>query len=107
MPAVDLPTTFEDQKMESLRKRVKDHHIAVGLQTKEKFQEVLSELYFLQNGGNMMDFLSWKRKPPATYFEYVKTQPLEVPSPIVEDAPLFITPITSGEYKFLVKCTKI
>jgi hypothetical protein len=101
MPAVDLPTSFEDQKMESLRKRVKDHHIAVGLQTKEKFQEVLSELFFLQNGGNMMDFLGWKRKPPPSYFEYVKTQPLEVPSPIVEDAPLFITPITSGKYKIL------
>ena len=103
MPAVDLPTSFEDQKMESLRKRVKDHHIAVGLQTKEKFQDVLSELYFLQNGGNMMDFLGWKKKPPATYFEYVKTQPLEVPSPIVEDIPLFIAPIKSGKYSIHFK----
>ncbi|KAI9564810.1 hypothetical protein GHT06_008551 [Daphnia sinensis] len=95
MPAVDLPNNFEDHKMESLRKRVKDHHIAMGLQTKEKFQEVLSELYFLQSGGNMMDFLSWKRKPPTAYFEFVKTQPLELQIPAAEDAPLFIPPNTT------------
>lgn len=97
MPAVDLPNNFEDHKMESLRKRVKDHHIAMGLQTKEKFQEVLSELYFLQSGGNMMDFLSWKRKPPTAYFEFVKTQPLELQIPATEDSPLFIPPNTTGK----------
>ncbi len=102
MPAVDLPNSFEDQKMESLRKRVKDHHIGVGLQTKEKFQEVLAELYFLQNGGNMMDFLGWKKKPPQTYFEYVKTQPLEVSiSVAVEDAPAFVSPTTGKSMNIL------
>lgn len=95
MPAVDLPNSFEDQKMESLRKRVRDHHIGVGLQAKEKFQDVLAELYFLQNGGNMMDFLSWKKKPPATYYEYVKTQPLEIQAAEAE-VPLFVSPSTSG-----------
>lgn len=106
MPAVDLPNNFEDHKMESLRKRVKDHHIAMGLQTKEKFQEVLSELYFLQSGGNMMDFLSWKRKPPATYFEYVKTQPLEVEIPTIEDSPLFTSPNTAGKF-WIVLCSAL
>ena len=101
MAAVDLPNSFEDQKMESLRKRVKDHHIGVGLQTKEKFQEVLAELYFLQNGGNMMDFLTWKKKPPPTYFEYVKTQPLEVQISVVEDATAFISPTSTPGIEFL------
>ena len=79
MPAVEVPpTSFEEQKMESLRKRVRDHHLALCLQTKERFQEVLAELFFLQNGGNMMDLISWKRKPPAVYYEYVKTHPLEL-----------------------------
>lgn len=102
MPAVDLPAKLEDEegkeKMETLRKRIKDHHIGVGLQAKAKFQEVLAELYFLQNGGNMMDFLGWKRKPPASYFEYVKTQPIDSPTP-AEDGPLFVTPSTSGKYE--------
>lgn len=100
MPAVDLSTNFEDQKMDSLRKRVRDHHIGVGLQTKEKFQDVLAELYFLQNGGNMMDFLGWKKKPPPAYYEYVKTQPLEISIPIAEDVPAFVSPISSGWLNF-------
>ena len=79
MPAVEVPpTSFEDPTMESLRKRVRDHHLALCLQTKERFQEVLAELFFLQNGGNMMDLATWKRKPPAVYYDYVKTQPLEL-----------------------------
>ena len=78
MPAVELPTALEEQKMEIYRKRIREHHLAVGLQTKEKFQDVLAELFFLQNGGNMMDFISWKRKPPAMYLDYVKSHPLDI-----------------------------
>lgn len=67
--------------MESLRKRVVDHHLAVAEQTKEKFEDVLAELCFLRNGGNMMDFIPWKRKPPSTFFEFVKATPLEIQVP--------------------------
>lgn len=87
MPAAELPSAVEEQNKEMLRKRIQDHHTAVGLQTKEKFQDVLAELYFLQNGGNMMDLLVWKKKPPLTYYEYVKTQPLEATTPVVEAVP--------------------
>lgn len=30
-----------------------------------RFTEQLSELYFLQAGGNMIDYTSWRRRPPA------------------------------------------
>ena len=31
---------------------------------REQYNEHLSELFFLQHGGNMIDYMSWKRKPP-------------------------------------------
>jgi len=94
MPAVEVPTSLEEQRIEPMRKRVKEHHAAMGLQTKERFQEVLAELFFLQNGGNMMDLISWKKKPPAIYYDYVKTQPLELPD---DKAIVSYTPCTSNE----------
>ena len=99
MPAIELPASQEEQKveLELLRKRIKDHHIAIGLQTKEKFQDVLAELCFLQNGGNMMEFLVWKKKPPPNYFEYVKIHPIEVQLKATETQALtFASPSTSG-----------
>jgi len=93
MPAVEVPTSLEEQRIEPMRKRVKEHHAAMGLQTKERFQEVLAELFFLQNGGNMMDLISWKKKPPAIYYDYVKTQPLELPD---DKAIVSYTPCTSN-----------
>ena len=92
MPAVELS---EEQKMEPLRKRVKDHHFAAVQQTKEKFQDVLAELFFLQNGGNMMDLGNWKKKPPASYFEFVKMTPLEVPITLQENV-TFVSPAVAG-----------
>lgn len=91
MPTIDLPVNPDGQDMEPLRKRVRDHHMSMVMQTKERYQDVLAELFFLQNGGNMMDFLVWKRKPPPSYLEYVKTRPIEVP--IKSDVPLFISPV--------------
>lgn len=86
MPAAELPSCQEEQSQEMLRKRIQDHHTAMGLQTKERFHDVLAELFFLQHGGNMMDFLVWKKKPPLSYYEYVRTQPLEAITPVVEVA---------------------
>ena len=63
--------------MEMIRKRVQEHRIASVLQTKERFQDVLAELFFLQNGGNMMDLPAWKKKPPAIYSDYMKIHLLE------------------------------
>lgn len=99
MPAIELPASQEEQKVELLKKRIKDHHIAIGLQTKEKFQDVLAELYFLQNGGNMMEYLVWKRKPPNSYFDFVKSQPLEIQvNPPEVHVPTFASPSTLSNY---------
>lgn len=102
MPAIELPASQEEQNLEVelLRKRIRDHHIAIGLQTKEKFQDVLAELCFLQNGGNMMEFLVWKKKPPPNYFEYIKSHPIEIQVKVPEiQAPTFASPSTSGTVK--------
>lgn len=72
-----------------------DHHVAVGEQTREKFQDVLAELFFLQSGGNMMDFIAWKRKPPPPYHEYVKRTPIEI-LPHSADEATFVAPTTTG-----------
>ena len=76
MPSIEVVSSCGNN-MEEQRKKIKDHHTIVMLQTKDKFQDVLAELFFLQNGGNMMDFLTWKKKPPAIFMDYVKSHPLE------------------------------
>lgn len=38
----------------------------------------VGELFFLQSGGNMMEFLTWKKKPPtAHYLNFLKSHQLE------------------------------
>lgn len=43
---------------------------------KNQYEEQLTELFFLQNGGNMMDLLSWKRKPNRQRDEFMNQNPL-------------------------------
>lgn len=78
MPDIEVMTNSEKEKMASTKKYIEEHHTAVILRTKERYQDVLAELYFLQNGGNMMDFTVWRKKPPASFLDYVKSQPLEL-----------------------------
>lgn len=45
---------------------------------KEKHAENVAELFFLQTGGNMMDYLYWRKKQPtAPFINFNKQYKLE------------------------------
>lgn len=44
---------------------------------KANFREKLQELYFLQTGGNMMDFLFWKKKPSPQFLSFLNSNRLD------------------------------
>ncbi|CAH0604496.1 unnamed protein product [Chrysodeixis includens] len=45
--------------------RHKRHRRLLSRAFRCRFTEQLSELYFLQAGGNMMDYAVWRKRPPA------------------------------------------
>lgn len=44
---------------------------------KANFREKLQELYFLQTGGNMMDFLVWKKRPNPQFLAFLNSNRLD------------------------------
>ena len=44
---------------------------------KANFREKLQELYFLQTGGNMMDFLLWKKRPSPQLLGFLNSNRLD------------------------------
>lgn len=44
---------------------------------KANFREKLQELYFLQTGGNMMDFLIWKKRPSPQFLAFLNSNRLD------------------------------
>lgn len=44
---------------------------------KENYNESLSELFFLQNGGNMMDYFVWKKRPTPQLVSFLKSGKLD------------------------------
>lgn len=44
---------------------------------KTKYYEKLQELFFLQNGGNLMDILIWKRRPNPQFTSFINSNKLE------------------------------
>ncbi|XP_047021006.1 helicase domino [Helicoverpa zea] len=49
----------------ALRRRILDCELQRLRNLRDRFTEQLSELYFLQAGGNMMDYAVWRKRPPA------------------------------------------
>ncbi|XP_061383364.1 uncharacterized protein LOC133320136 [Danaus plexippus] len=72
------------EDVSALRKRVLEYKLLRLKNLRERFTEQLSELYFLQAGGNMMDYSAWRKKPPGpqlTAFLESRRPPLVVPPP--------------------------
>ena len=62
----------------SFRSKVlKTHKTKLAL-LKLSYDALLKEKFFLESGGNFMDFLIWKKKPNALRDQYLKQQDLEV-----------------------------
>ncbi|XP_075073303.1 E1A-binding protein p400-like isoform X2 [Mixophyes fleayi] len=70
------PATAEDAQM---RKQCLEHHHKNMKMLKENFKEYLIELFFLQHfQGNMMDFLTFKKKPSMGLHGYLRQNDLDL-----------------------------
>ncbi|XP_041977772.1 helicase domino [Aricia agestis] len=69
----------------SVRKRILEYKLQRLKNLRERFTEQLSELYFLQAGGNMMDYAVWRKRPPApqlmAFLEARRPPPVASPPP--------------------------
>lgn len=61
----------------NMRKRFCEHRGQQFKNNKENYVEHLTELFFLQNGGNMMDYLAWKRRVTPQLLAFLKANALE------------------------------
>ncbi|XP_060810782.1 helicase domino [Amyelois transitella] len=62
-PRKKLKMSPED--IHALRTRILECEALRQKNLRERITEQLSELYFLQAGGNMMDYAAWRKRPPA------------------------------------------
>lgn len=66
-------------ELAQLRKQCLEHHGKKMDGLKEVFKEYLIELFFLQHlQGNMMDYLSFKKKPCVPLFTYLRQNDLDL-----------------------------
>ncbi len=65
----------KDQK--TMKHRVLKYHRAKLASLKLKHEVDLKEKFFLETGGNMMDIVSWKKKPSAKRDKYLKLYDIE------------------------------
>lgn len=73
----------KDEPLAVKKRRVIELKTAELLGNKDKYYDNLGEIYFLKDGGQLMDLLGWLRKPTPSYLEYLRTRLLDP----VEDEP--------------------
>lgn len=70
-----------DDSIISYKKRNLNHRLNRLKQINKKYNEHVAEIYFLQTGGNMMEFSMWRKKPDTPDFlNYVRRHPLDPPA---------------------------
>lgn len=88
----EKPTVLEDSI--GYRRRIMEHKIKRMRAIREKYAENASELFFLHAGGNMMEFQTWKKKPPTpSYLHFLRQHRLD-PDDDDEDLTVPLTTIT-------------
>nr|CAD7440361.1 unnamed protein product [Timema bartmani] len=94
---VDLqekPPPNED--IAALRKRILDRRSAQAKWTRGVYAEHAAELFFLQAGGNMMDYHAWRKRAPTPQFlHFLRSHRLDP-----EDDDEDLTVLLSGESQF-------
>ena len=68
-PATPEVAELRTRLLEHKQKDLEDLH--------KGYKERLAELFFLENGNNMMDFLLWKKRPNVTLDNYMASHKLE------------------------------
>ncbi len=76
-----MPQTEErppaNAEVAELRRQVLQERLTDLKKLKDTYNDKLTELFFLQNGGNMMDFLAWKKRPNQQLFVYLSSQRMD------------------------------
>ena len=65
------------EEIANYRRPIIDYKTNELTEIKEKYTEDLCELFFLQNGGNIMDYYSWKKRPTAMLINFLKSGSLD------------------------------
>lgn len=56
------------EDLSALKRRILDHKYMRLRSLKEKYSEHVAELFFLQSGGNMMEYPTWRKKQQSPQF---------------------------------------
>lgn len=62
----------------SIRSKIMKNRKAKGAMIKQKYETMLKEKFFLEGGGNLMDFPSWKKKPNLSLEQFLKSNSIDV-----------------------------
>ncbi|XP_022250926.1 helicase domino-like [Limulus polyphemus] len=60
-----------------MRNKILAHKIQQLKRNKDKYTEHLTEFFFLQNGGNMMDYFLWRKRATPQLMAYLKAHVLD------------------------------
>lgn len=71
-----------------LRQQICDHKRKCQEELKEAYRDNLAELFFLQNGLNIMDFSTWRKKTNVLLNSYLRTYSLDKESEEAGDSQL-------------------
>lgn len=108
-------TMLADDAM-GYRRRIMEHKMKRMRAIRERYAENASELFFLHAGGNMMDFQSWKKKPPTPqYLHFLQQNRLDpdddedltAPLPAISEIPLTPTATTVSTIVPVNQCTEV
>lgn len=102
--ATEKSTMCADDAM-GYRRRIMEHKMKRMRAIREKYAENASELFFLHAGGNMMDFQTWRKRPPTPqYLHFLRQHRLDpedddedltVPLPAISEIPVTPTVTTA------------
>ena len=71
-----MAANAEKEKLE-LQRLVLEHVLQRMVKVRDDYNVQLQELYFLQTGGNMMDFMAWKQRPNKHLEEFMAQNRLD------------------------------
>ena len=89
-PSVDKRSSSPDkQKMndsvKNLRMRILNLKKAKEIELKLNYEKMLQEKFFLEGGGNMMDYQAWRKKPNILKDQYLKQHDLDSDITVFEE----------------------
>ncbi|KAF0291837.1 Helicase domino [Amphibalanus amphitrite] len=76
------------------RQNVLDYKLDRAAKLREQYDDLTAELYYLEDGGSLMDFPGWLKRPPLQFLNYKKRMLLD--SEDEEDAAEVKVPASGG-----------